>query len=183
MGFCSGCGKELADDVRFCPGCGKPIQAGVAQPANARPAANQDWCTFNDFGSQPARIVGAIGAVLAFISGFLPWAQVRVSLNLPGFPMGDNMGMPGGASVTAQGHTDWAWLIALVSIAALVALFKKRAGIVLVLTGVAIAGYAVISAIVVSSDGGSPLIGVVLSLVGGALMVYSGVRTIAVDRG
>ena len=31
--FCSNCGKQLADNVKFCTGCGTPIEAPVVQDA------------------------------------------------------------------------------------------------------------------------------------------------------
>lgn len=32
MAFCSKCGKELTDGVKFCPACGAPVTAAQKQP-------------------------------------------------------------------------------------------------------------------------------------------------------
>lgn len=36
--FCTHCGKELPDDVRFCTGCGNAVTPATTPPQNSAPA-------------------------------------------------------------------------------------------------------------------------------------------------
>ncbi len=47
MAFCSKCGKELTDGVKFCPACGAPVTAAQKQP-DAQSTPNGFEETFNE---------------------------------------------------------------------------------------------------------------------------------------
>ena len=50
MAFCSNCGTQVNEGVKFCPSCGKPVGAAPANQPSATPEAGQR----QEYGQQPS---------------------------------------------------------------------------------------------------------------------------------
>ena len=77
MAFCSNCGKELENGVKFCPACGTAT-APAAQAAPAAPAAEEVFATVNPTKTElDAMVDEAFGKGLAAtICAWFPVASI-----------------------------------------------------------------------------------------------------------
>lgn len=48
MAFCSDCGNQIQDGVKFCPSCGKPMQPGSEQPPRMKRADEVEFKIFGE---------------------------------------------------------------------------------------------------------------------------------------
>ena len=174
MPTCSKCGRAATAEARFCANCGSAIAAGARLPERrlptSRTSAPPEWATLDEVIYTRDKRPGAIGALLALFGSFAPWTSA--SMSLWGMELGSyHVGSP------------QAWLVALVAAAAAVFLFRKQSGSVVLALGVALGAWAILFALTTLSNQSSPSWGVLLTIVGGALLAYSGNMTNQYERG
>lgn len=159
MSFCSECGSELSEEVKFCPNCGASNQVGVERPQYyTQPGTGRDWLKFDDVINDKDRRLGAIGALLAFLAAFCPWTTHSGFLGMVSYGVG----------------SPFAWLVALAAIAAAVFLFRHESGSAVMAIGIVIGAFALLSLIMAFGGHRSPALGVLLALAGAGLVAYSG---------
>jgi hypothetical protein len=155
MAVCWRCAYPLSSAARFCRSC------GADQAARPRSGLHRaEWYSLDHVMASPNARLGALGIALIFIGAFTPWASY--GLSLWGFTIGYvGIGSP------------QAWLTALGAVVAAILLFHRGAGRANLAIGVIVAIWTAIFAITVLSQGGSPSVGPLLTLVGAGLLAYS----------
>ena len=170
MPACLSCNVSNQEGARFCCQCGAPLPQAAptrSQPRRLPRGPSDDWLPLDDVLYTRDRRLGAIGAVLALFGAFLPWSQSDFSL------FGLHL-----ASTSVS--SPYAWLIACAALASGTMLFRKQSGSVVMVIGLLLAAWTLLSAI---SGSASPSWGVALTLAGGGLLGYSGHLTNQYEKG
>jgi len=109
MKYCTKCGTELPDGVKFCPKCGAPVQASRSENGSGQQQWTNGTASSDSFhknvetpqfqtisnektnriiNEKTNRIITLICAALSFLGCFLPWAGVSVSGSISLFGVG-----------------------------------------------------------------------------------------------
>jgi hypothetical protein len=114
------------------------------------------WLNLDQVIHHPHRSLGLLGAGLALIGGFLPWASMSA----------------GYMGATISGAAPAAGGLFLLSIAAAVALFHARGGTAAMVIG-GVCGLSAVFALL-ANPSSAPSLGLLLSMAGAGLIVYAG---------
>lgn len=124
--FCKNCGAANQDGAPVCASCGAPLTAAqqpyMQQPAYPPPASYGAPAAFPAASSSKRRlnILGALGALLAIISVFLPFVKVEV------FGYSDSVSL-----FNAEGGSDWIFVVAIGAVGLILALAGLNVGVMI----------------------------------------------------
>ena len=154
MTQCPRCNTVNDPYARFCKRCGAQFVSEIRRGAHL-------WLRLDDVIHDPIRQLGAAGAFLAFIGGFLPWAGASVSM------LGVEVGSYSTGAPQAMG-------LAILVVFACAILFHRRGGLGFMVVGCIIGLMVLLFALANASS--SPALGLVVTAAGAGLMIYAGYR-------
>ncbi len=82
--YCSKCGKELTEEIKFCPGCGAAVNEDSKNTNETLPPVYGSGSISSSLGTKPFFIASAAGTILMIILTLTNWVKFSVPTSLGG---------------------------------------------------------------------------------------------------